>query len=54
MDPTLTTVLICIAVALVASAIIVGRRPAQVILAALGLALAAVVALVTLLITKGA
>lgn len=54
MDATLTIILICIAIALAASAVIVGRRPAQVILAALGLALAAVVALVTLLLTKGA
>ncbi|HET6286362.1 MAG TPA: hypothetical protein VFG15_06390 [Amycolatopsis sp.] len=53
MDPILTTILICIAVAFVAAAVIVGRRPAQVVLAALGLALAAVVALVTLLVTKG-
>ncbi|MGW4525198.1 hypothetical protein [Amycolatopsis sp. NPDC004378] len=53
MDPTLITVLICVAVALTAAAVIVGRRPAQVILAALGLALAAVVALITLITTNG-
>jgi hypothetical protein len=53
MDPTLTLVLLCLAVACVASAVIVGRRSAQVILAALGLALAAVVALVTLITTNG-